>query len=198
MSTPDPVLEAEAIADWKAGDILAGDRLLRMHAGLIHKAVRPYQSARCELDDLLQTGRMALLDCVQDHDPARSKFSTFALLKMSGAAWRFARAGRYIVSDGTRSKDAQRFASSLDAPIGDGGETFGSLLAAPTLDLMAAVDVESLVATLPRRERDVLRRHYIGRGETLQEIGASVGLTRERIRQIKQDGIDRLRLRVAA
>lgn len=198
MSAVDPHVEAEALADWRAGDILAGDRLVRMHAGLICSVVSKYISPRCELDDLLQTGRIALLDAVADYDSLRSKFSTFAHLKIDGAAWRYARAGRFIVSDGTRKKDAHRHAAYLDAPVGEGGETLGSMLAAPSTDCTIAVDIDELVATLPRRERDVLRRHYTGDGETLQAIGDSIGLSRERVRQIKQDGVERLQRRVAA
>jgi RNA polymerase sigma factor (sigma-70 family) len=197
----DHAIEAEAIADCKAGDILAGDRLVRMHEGLIHMAVRPYESPRCELADLLQTGRIALVDAVQEYDPARGSFATFALVKMKSAAHHYARAGRYIVRDGgpaRASKDAQRLAVCLDSPIGDGGETLGDRLVAPAPDPMIAVDVESLVARLPRREREVLRRHYTGEGETLQQIGSSIGLSKERVRQIENDGIAMLRRRVAA
>ena len=46
---------------------------------------------------------------------------------------------------------------------------------------------------LPPREQDILRRHVMEGEESLEQIGASYGVTRERIRQIQKRGLDRLR-----
>jgi hypothetical protein len=58
--------------------------------------------------------------------------------------------------------------------------------------------VRSLLARLPKRERDILIRVFgIGvREETLEMIGESRGLTRERVRQIKEKAIRKLREKV--
>jgi RNA polymerase sigma factor (sigma-70 family) len=201
MSTIDPIAEAEAIADWKAGDILAGDRLVRMHAGLIHKASRRHQSARCELDDLIQICSIELLEAARSYDPTRGKFSSWAFILMEWKAGHFARAGRYVVHVGEklqRTRCVHSRAVPLDTPIGDGVETLADRLTAPQPDAMIAVDVEALVATLPRRQQEVLRRRYIGDGATLLAIAESDGVTKERIRQIESEGIERLRQRVTA
>ena len=57
-------------------------------------------------------------------------------------------------------------------------------------------EVKDLLAHLPAREAWVLRWRFGLAGEhdhTLREIGARVGLSSERVRQIERDAIERLR-----
>ena len=56
--------------------------------------------------------------------------------------------------------------------------------------------IAGIIERLPARERDVVRRRFgIGDGkpETLEEIGLSYGVTRERIRQIEGKALGKLR-----
>jgi RNA polymerase nonessential primary-like sigma factor len=56
--------------------------------------------------------------------------------------------------------------------------------------------VDALIARLPQRQRQVLERRYglNDRGvQTLAEIAADFGLTRERVRQIQSEALSRLR-----
>jgi RNA polymerase primary sigma factor len=56
-------------------------------------------------------------------------------------------------------------------------------------------EIERALSTLTDRERDIVRQFFgIGCQEmTLEEIGERFGLTRERVRQIKEKAIRRLR-----
>ena len=56
-------------------------------------------------------------------------------------------------------------------------------------------EISNVLKTLNERERCVIRAFYgIGEPEmTLEEIGNKYGLTRERVRQIKEKAIRRLR-----
>jgi RNA polymerase primary sigma factor len=57
-------------------------------------------------------------------------------------------------------------------------------------------EIERALETLTTREADVIRL-YFGLGNqqpmTLEEIGETFGLTRERVRQIKEKGVRRLK-----
>lgn len=57
-------------------------------------------------------------------------------------------------------------------------------------------EIERSLETLTQREADVIRL-FFGLGNqqpmTLEEIGQTFGLTRERVRQIKEKGVRRLR-----
>ncbi|MCB0396308.1 MAG: RNA polymerase sigma factor RpoD/SigA [Flavobacteriales bacterium] len=94
---------------------------------------------------------------------------------------------------------------SVDAPFVDGEDN--SLLDvlinkdSPTADntLMSESlqrEIERSLSTLTERERDVIRLFFgigMNHGLTLEEIGAKFDLTRERVRQIKEKAIRRLR-----
>jgi RNA polymerase primary sigma factor len=57
-------------------------------------------------------------------------------------------------------------------------------------------EIERSLSTLTERERDVVKLFFgigINHGLTLEEIGAKFDLTRERVRQIKEKAIRRLR-----
>jgi len=58
-----------------------------------------------------------------------------------------------------------------------------------------ATEIERALSTLTERERDIIRLFFgIGcQDMTLEEIGEQFGLTRERVRQIKEKAIRRLR-----
>ncbi|MGK3987951.1 sigma-70 family RNA polymerase sigma factor [Sorangium sp. So ce136] len=95
---------------------------------------------------------------------------------------------------------------SLDAPIGEEGDTkYGDLLAGeePTpADMLARrrliEQTRELLDSLQPRERELLRRRFGLDGnedETLEEIGQSFSLTRERIRQIEAKLLEKLRTR---
>ncbi len=102
---------------------------------------------------------------------------------------------------------ASRVAVSLDAPVGDDGDTLlGDLLADPAgRDPAEVAEVRDLqdrtqraMASLTPRERLVLRRRFgIGMEgrRTLEEVGAEIGLTRERVRQLQQEALAKLRAR---
>lgn len=94
--------------------------------------------------------------------------------------------------------------ASIDSPLPNGEDTtLGELL--PNRDAPATdqpldteslkAELEGMLSTLPAREAKVLRLYY-GIGcvpLSLDEISSSVGLTRERVRQIREKASSRLR-----
>ena len=93
---------------------------------------------------------------------------------------------------------------SLDAPIGEEGETsFLDLLPSTTapsgeeayINATLIDEIRELLDQLPAREQQILRLRYGMEDEpkTLEEIGGMLGLTRERVRQIEKQAKDRLR-----
>jgi RNA polymerase primary sigma factor len=98
---------------------------------------------------------------------------------------------------------------SLDAPVGDGLNTLAELIQADdnaespegALDKQALHElIDALMSSLSMREADIISRRFglnSLRSETLEEIGLSHGITRERVRQIERDALKRLRLEFA-
>ena len=94
---------------------------------------------------------------------------------------------------------------SLDTPVGDEEDTtIGSFVeddntpgpADATSNALLAEALSEIRGTLTDREADVLRMRfgmYDGRTHTLEEVGQIFGVTRERIRQIENKAIRKLR-----
>ena len=94
---------------------------------------------------------------------------------------------------------------SLDTPVGDEEDpSIGSFVedertpgpADATSNALLAEALKEILDTLTEREADVLRMRfgmYDGRTHTLEEVGQIFGVTRERIRQIENKAIRKLR-----
>lgn len=95
--------------------------------------------------------------------------------------------------------------TSLDVKVGDDEEvTVGSFVEDESIidvnDLIAGNELNDVIAevldTLDEREKEVIKRRFgidQSRGETLEEIGKSLNLSKERIRQIETSALRRLR-----
>jgi RNA polymerase primary sigma factor len=101
-------------------------------------------------------------------------------------------------------REAARAVTSLDKPVGEEeSASLGELTAgeAPSPEEQVTVSLAEdtlrrAVAQLPERERDVVKLRYGLNGDiepaSLEEIGRRLGLTRERVRQIEADALERL------
>jgi RNA polymerase primary sigma factor len=103
--------------------------------------------------------------------------------------------------------DAARHPASLEAPIGESEDApLGHMV--PDFATQSPEDaairgqladeVEQAMAPLTDREREVLRLHYglgIDHELTLDEIGRRLSITRERVRQIEANAIQKIRAR---
>ena len=93
----------------------------------------------------------------------------------------------------------------LDAPLDPDGdrsliERFvtdeGPSAEDQAMDRFLSAEIEAALATLPPRDAKVLRLYFGldgGREHTLEEIGGMLGVTRERIRQLRDRALKRLR-----
>jgi RNA polymerase primary sigma factor len=95
---------------------------------------------------------------------------------------------------------------SLDTPLGDDGDggAYGDIIPDANAEAPNAVaernalieSVKSELESLPERDRAILAMRFgisDGRPRTLDEVAAAYGVTRERIRQIEQKTLARLR-----
>jgi RNA polymerase primary sigma factor len=101
-------------------------------------------------------------------------------------------------------KHAARAVTSLDKPIGDSHEgAFGDLFAGdeptPEEELTVSLVEDTLrqaISELPDREREIVQLRYglngDGDPQSLDTIGKRLGLTRERVRQIEAEALERL------
>ena len=101
--------------------------------------------------------------------------------------------------------DVAQATSSLDLAVDDDGETtMGDLIADnsvenPFENLVKEANaqiIESVLSTIPAKEAEILRMRFgigIDKPMTLEEVGNYYGVTRERIRQVENKAIRKLR-----
>jgi RNA polymerase primary sigma factor len=99
---------------------------------------------------------------------------------------------------------AARAVASLDKPLGNDSDTaFGDIVATDRADVEEEVVVgfsehalRGAVEKLPDREKQVIKLRYGIDGDSdpksLEQIGREIGLTRERVRQIETQALERL------
>jgi RNA polymerase primary sigma factor len=105
-------------------------------------------------------------------------------------------------------REASRAPVALDAPVGDNDSSSVSEIvadtnaAAPFDQLVKENDtalVQEALATLDEREKKILRMRFGLDGDepkTLEQVGEHFGVTRERIRQIQEQALKKMRKRI--
>jgi RNA polymerase primary sigma factor len=95
--------------------------------------------------------------------------------------------------------------ASLDAPVGDGdsadfGESIGDEQTQTPFELLRdknlIAEVEGLLESLDKRERKIISQRFGldgGQPKTLEDVGKNFGVTRERIRQLQNIALAKLR-----
>jgi RNA polymerase primary sigma factor len=101
-------------------------------------------------------------------------------------------------------REAARAVTSLDRPVGEGDSVSLQDLVAgeaesPEQEVSVSLEQAILrraVSELPEREREVVQLRYGLNGDpdpvSLEEVGRRLGLTRERVRQLEADALERL------
>ncbi|MDH3733609.1 MAG: RNA polymerase sigma factor RpoD/SigA [Gemmatimonadota bacterium] len=194
--------EVQLAARARAGDGEARRRLATANLRFVVSMARRYQGNGLPLSDLVNEGNIGLLRAAERFDETRG------VRFVSYAHWWIRRAivdaiDRHL---GGPNRDRDSPELSLDDPLtGDGAGTLQDVVPdgrvvgqdRRLVDEALRSALEASLADLPPREADVLRR-YFGLGaappEDLGQIGRSLGVSRERARQVKERGLARLRV----
>jgi RNA polymerase sigma factor (sigma-70 family) len=157
------------------------EQILRQHDGLVHAVIRRQGSGVLTYEEALQVGRIGLWRALLGYDPGRgTAFSTYAWVAIR----------RHIRRAGAQA--------SVEVA---GGLIPGPQVQGPDLEQCAdRVWVHealcTLLSRLPDRLRGVLLARYGLDGypaRSLRQLGAQLGLSHERVRQLEQDALAWLR-----
>jgi RNA polymerase sigma factor (sigma-70 family) len=148
--------------------------------------------------DAVQAGFLGLLRAAELWDEQRNvSFTTYAFQSIKTEILKEAMRGGVIVIPlwvfVRESGKPYRSIRCRSLPEGeDEGPWWEPLSRQDRIDTEDYEAVLTALENLPSRERDVVTRCVLG-GESLRAVGRDLGLTGERIRQIRERGLGRLR-----
>lgn len=155
---------------------------MHRHEGLVHAVLRQQARGDVPYDDLLQEGRIALWQAILHFDPHRGvAFSTYAWVAIQRRIWRAVAQANW--------PQGRLPTSETPDPLEEASAAWWMAQVRPTL-------AETL-ARLPERLRQVIVAAYGLDDEpprSLATIGRRFGVSRERVRQWRNDALLLLRL----
>ncbi len=159
---------------------LSADLVIPEYAGLVHAIAQTYKNKGVDCEDLVQQGYLGLLEALRRYDPDQgAKFATYAVFWIK----KHILAALQKEYAETESRKQARTAPT-PSPESAVPTTHNRLVGgSPNLNLPPG---------LPRLERRVILLSYRD-GKTLREIAALTGLSAERVRQLRQKALRRLK-----
>ena len=181
---------ARQILRWFAEVLTARSDVVNANMALVLAMAKRTRIPNVEFNDLVSEGNMALLRAVEKFDVARGfKFSTYACRAILKSFNRLAsKTGRY------RSRFPVEFDPDLERS--DHEDTKHDLQHEDAVGSLQEILVRNR-AHLSRIEERIVRERFAlnkaGRKRTLAEVGKMVGLTNERVRQLQNLALGKLR-----
>jgi RNA polymerase sigma factor (sigma-70 family) len=164
------------------GQALTQDEAMERHTKLIHAFIQRQGGGDIVYEEALQAGRIGLWRAIKGYDPSRGfTFSTYAWVAIQRAIHQAVEAAWSPPTLGMEALSDQGYILDLDE------------------EMDQALIMEALydqVAHLPPRLRRIIEGRYGLTGKRvygLKELGAELGLSAERVRQLQQEALARLR-----
>lgn len=206
------------------GDRSALELLLRTHARQVYALAQRWSSDPVELDDLVAEGMIGLIRAAGQFDLSQNvRFSTYAhwwvltsvstaiarirsLVDMPARTYLDARMGRLSGADRELALQALGGYVNIDALVGDGDAPRTQELRSPEPtpeeqlevagnDALLREAMAEALDTLGDPDREVLMRRKLGPvPESIEEVSAALGISRDRVRMIERRAMARLRL----
>ncbi len=185
--------QAEQMLSWNGRAEVIREQIAETNLALVLAMAKRTRMSEVDFADLVSEGNMALLRAVDKFDAGRGyKFSTYACRAILKA---FSRQGMKL------SKYRQRFPTDFDPKL----EKSNFLeMKRSGFEKDAAEEVKRIVldnrAALTDVERTVIEHRFgLESGEnekpmTLEQVGQIIGVTKERVRQIQNKAMEKIRL----
>ena len=194
-SAPLTAADVREILHWDDLALMARAEIVGFNTSLVLAMARRYRGTGAELMELIGEGNLALLRCVDKFDASRGfKFSTYACRAILAS---FSRAGAKA------ARQRSRFPTSYDPTMerSDFLEARRAEFESECVDELKRVLTDNS-AELSSVERHVLSARFrLGnenndtstKRKTLDQVGSQLGVSKERVRQIQNQAMTKLR-----
>jgi len=195
--------ERALLARAHAGDLAARNDLVQSQLRWVVRVATRYKGCGVPMEDLIQAGNMGLLRAVDRFDLRQPvRLSTYATWWIRNFLHRAIRTRHLIGIPGYQQEhrrphrygDAAYRASKpavLDEQVAEGLASGDADPAEEASQRELLAQLPSRLARLDPRHAEVLRRR--SRGDKLHEIAATLGVSKERVRQIEAFALGQLR-----
>ncbi|MBW2458345.1 MAG: sigma-70 family RNA polymerase sigma factor [Deltaproteobacteria bacterium] len=186
----------------------ASEMMTQGNLALVVYVAKSYRGRGVPMADLIQEGNITLMRAVERFDPDRgARLGTYATAWLHRSMQRAVRSLSRTVRLAESAKNARSCSVPIDEPLGEDRLSLTDVLYADDAvapdDLAAREQLRGRarrhIDRLPPQEALVVRRYFgVGQSDTesLRAIGDDLGVSRERVRQIKEAALGKLKRRM--
>jgi len=165
------------------------NQIIRANLRLVVSIAKRHVGPMENFFELVSDGNMSLMRAAEKFDFARgNKFSTYA-------SWAIMKNFARTIPDEHRHRD--RFRTSHSEMFSSAEDDRSDQFEQESAQFLRVSQVEKILGRLDEREQKIIiRRFGLQRGQeplTLKQVGAELGVTKERIRQIEARALSKLR-----
>lgn len=196
--------EKELIYKAKNGDIKAQNEILTANLRFVFNVASRYKGNGAAISDLISEGNLGLIKAIQKFDPDKDvKFISYAVWWVRNSMQEFIKKRQACLNIEKEEDslnmpvDTYYLKDSEDDYITKKETVFSNEEDEKRKELHNNQKkiVDKLLANLSERERFIIEQYYgiNGKEKNLEEIGNILGITKERVRQIKACSLTKLR-----
>jgi RNA polymerase primary sigma factor/RNA polymerase sigma factor len=168
------------------------NQIVQANLRLVVSIAKRHVSAADDFFTLVSDGNMSLIRAVEKFDYARgNKFSTYA-------SWAIMKNFARTIPHEFKHRD--RFRTSLDEMFTAQEDERSDQIEQETAQRQRTEQINKILSRLDEREQKIIISRfgldYSQEPQTLKEVGAEMGVTKERVRQIEARALSKLRLAV--
>lgn len=180
------------------------EELILSNQPLVFFIAKTYHTPGLTFMDLVQEGNIGLMRATEDFDPSKGRFGTYAFWWIKAYILKAIKKNWLVHVPSWRQEATQddkedaalcqmvEFEESTTVPLEEDDDPFEATSKNETKQV-----IQRMLSKLgPRERRIICLRFGIGNGgkdHTIEEIGRSVGLARERVRQILNKALVKMR-----